>query len=136
MGSPVVVWKGCVEEGKVNFDDKVGVMAWTKRLEGERIEVVIRKAKRKRSGSQNAYWWSVVIELMAGYMGDEDKTAVHYALLGHWKGVREVGGIPVPNCVSSSALTTADFTELIDWVRIWALTHHNVMIPAPGGVEL
>jgi hypothetical protein len=94
--------------------------------------VSIRPVRKRRSLDQNAYWWAVPVRLIAEYCG-YDPEQMHYALLGEWQGyVDGPVGPPVPRCSSSSKLTTAEFTELIDWVQRWAAEELDVQIPSPG----
>ena len=101
--------------------------------DGKELEVIIRSARSKRSLAQNSYWWSTPVEIMAEYMG-EDRTATHYALLGecfgyHWSDLLKRD---VPNKGSSSALTTEEFSQLIEWCPVWAMHTFGVQIPLPN----
>lgn len=94
--------------------------------------VSVRVVKRRRSVDQNAYWWAVPVRIIAEYCG-YDPEQMHYALLGEWQGYADGPvGPPVPRCASSSKLTTAEFTDLIDWVQRWAVETLDLQIPSPG----
>lgn len=103
-------------------------------LAGHDVEIVIRKKRRQRSIDQNAYWWAVPVRLLAEHCGYTDDQ-MHYALLGECFGYR-VGpkGHDVPNVVSSSQLTTEEFTRLIEWALVWGPTEMGVEIPPPERV--
>ena len=97
--------------------------------------VSVRLVRKRRSLDQNAYWWAVPVAIIAEYCGYEPEQ-MHYALLGEWRGYDDGPvGPPVPRVSSSSKLTTAEFTELIEWVQRWAATELDLQIPSPGEWE-
>ena len=87
--------------------------------------------RKQRSLDQNAYWWSVPVAILADHCGYEPDQ-MHYVLLGEWRGYVDGSLGKVPRCTSSSKLSTAEFTELIEWVQRWAAMELNVQIPAPN----
>lgn len=103
-------------------------------LAGQDVEIVIRKKRSQRSVDQNKYWWSVPVRLLAEHCGYADDD-MHYALLGECFGYK-VGptGKQLPNVTGSSALSTEEFTRLIDWVLVWGPTEMGCYIPAPDKV--
>ncbi|MDP3937178.1 MAG: hypothetical protein Q8R92_03475 [Deltaproteobacteria bacterium] len=138
MSSPVPVWHAMVRDGRLDGLDRQRLAAYLERLEGIRVELVIRRTRARRSTDQNRYWWGVVVPRVAQHVGESGADGldrIHYALLACWRGWSgEALGQRVPRCTSSSRLTTAEFTALIDWARQWALTEFGVDIPEPGGV--
>lgn len=125
------------EGGRLAIEQPSAFRGHLSRLNGKRVEVTVRRYREQRSLEQNAYWHAVPVTLMAEYMG-EDHMATHYALLGecfgyHWN---EGFGRYIPNKGSSSALTTEEFSHLIEWCPPWALEHHGVQIPLPNEVEV
>lgn len=101
---------------------------------GEQIDITIAKHKEKRSLDQNAFWWAVPVAILAEHCGYEPEQ-MHYALLGEWRGyIDGPKGHQIPRVAASSKLTTAEFTELIEWVQRWAATELDVQIPAPNEI--
>lgn len=99
-------------------------------LAGQPVEIV--KQKKQRSLDQNSYWWAVPVSILSKHCGYEPEQ-MHYVLLGEWRGYMDgPRGEKVPRCCASSKLTTADFTELIEWVQRWAAMELDVQIPAPS----
>ena len=133
MGEPAPVFLGAVRSGALVFQGLPVVSRYLRGLEGEDVEVIIRKLRSQRSLAQNAYWWAVPVEIMAEFMG-EDRPATHYALLGECFGyhLNEKVGKQVPNKGSSSALTVEEFSALIEWCPPWAMTTFGVSIPLPN----
>jgi len=55
------VFSGKIEKGKVILDNHNRYLVQISRLEGQRVEVVLRKQKSTRSLNQNNYYWGVVL---------------------------------------------------------------------------
>ena len=100
-------------------------------LEGKRVEVCIRKQRSQRSLQQNAYYWGVIIEVLADHFGYE-KDELHEAL--KFKFLRTHEG-ELPSVKSTTKLSTKEFGEYVDRVIRWAATEHSVYVPDPGQVE-
>lgn len=126
-------WIGLfVRDGKLAANVRQGIADFIAQFDGEQIDLIVRRHKRQRSLDQNAYWWAVPIAILAEHCGYEPEQ-MHYALLGEWRGyIDGLHGQPIPRCASSSKLTTAEFTELIEWVQRWAAQVMDVQIPAPN----
>lgn len=120
--------------GRMDSDVRIAIATHLRACAGVATEIVIKPYKSKRSLDQNAYWWAVPVAILAEHCGYEPEQ-MHYALLGEWRGYMEgIGGQKIPNCASSSKLTTAEFTQLIEWVQRWAATEMDVQIPSPNEV--
>jgi hypothetical protein len=122
-----------VEKGKLCLDYPGSFKALLARLEGKQIALRLTKHHHSRSLSQNAYYWSVVIPLLAECCGYEDEE-MHDALKHRFLRDRanEKGGLVLVK--SSAALNTAEFTEYIEQCRRLA-AEMGVAIPDPGAVE-
>lgn len=120
--------------GKLDPDVRGQVAEYIRTFKNLTIDVKVKAHKAQRSLDQNAYWWAVPVAILAEHCGYEPEQ-MHYALLGEWRGyVDGPRGEKVPRCCASSKLTTAEFTELIEWVQRWAATELNCQIPAPNEV--
>lgn len=118
--------------GSANRPLALQVMAHLRTVEGQPVEVVIRKPRSKRSLDQNAYWWAVPVKLLAEHCGYTD-AQMHYALLGECFGYTPgpTGGA-VPVKPSSSDLSVEEFNHLIEWCLVWGPSELGVVIPTPG----
>ncbi|MFA5340264.1 MAG: hypothetical protein WC332_00665 [Clostridia bacterium] len=102
-------------------------------LEGQAVEIIIRKPKTKRSDLQNNYYWGVVIELLSkelGYDQDELHEILKYKFL---KKSSAFGGMEYVK--STSKLNTAEFEEYLDKIKRWSAEFLKVVIPDPKMVE-
>jgi hypothetical protein len=118
-----------VEKGKLSLDSPGAFQATVARLEGKQIALRLTKHHH----SQNAYYWGVVIPLLAESCGYEDEE-MHDALKHRFLRDRanEKGGLVLVK--SSAALNTRDFTEYIEQCRRLG-AEMGVAIPDPGGLE-
>jgi hypothetical protein len=98
--------------------------------------VIIEKCFPSRSLDQNAYYWAVPVKIIAEYIGDDSREADRIIkseilqdriLLPNGKIVEVVG--------EHKNLSTAEFTNFIDRVRVWATNELNVHIPAPNEIS-
>ena len=70
---------GQVKDGKLKLDAPQGYLVQLSSLEGQRIELTIRKERHARSLSQNRYYWGVIIEILSNHFG-YDREEMHEAL--------------------------------------------------------
>lgn len=107
-------------------------------LAGQRVDVIVRPHRERRSDRQNRWWWGVAVPLVAQELGYDkhDHEELHYALVALCFGTHrdEKLGLDVPNA-RSSALTTAQFSELMEWAVRWAAQQYGIEIPLPGEAE-
>jgi hypothetical protein len=123
---------GRIESGKLILDGPVAFREAMWRFKDGPVVVKVEQRKTQRSLSQNAYWWSVPVKLIAEHCGYTD-SQMHYALLGECFGyIDGPHGKAIPVKPSSSDLSVEEFKKLIDWVLIWAPSELGVVIPEPG----
>ena len=126
-----IAFMGKSEKGIVVLDDEKGFTEHIKSLDGKFIQLVVRRYRTNRSNNQNKYYWGVVIKILGdelGYMPDE----MHNAL--RWKFLRKGGKLETVK--STSSLTTIEFEEYLELVRIWALRDLEIAIPLPNEVDI
>lgn len=108
-------------------------MAHLRTVEGQPVEVVIRKPRSKRSLDMNAYLHSDTgpFRLLAEHFG-EDMTGIKYALMGECFGWvhSEVAGREIPTKAHTSDMTVEESKLFVDWVIPFGASH-GVMIPLP-----
>lgn len=139
---PTPVFRGRIEQRKICLEQRDGFAALIARLEGNEIDLILRKHRNVRSLSQNAYYWAVVIPVLAEHCGYEDEE-MHKAL--QWRflqkhadqtGEFETQGtwVKLPTVRSTADLDTAEFTDYIERVRTLA-AQMGCVVPSPGQVE-
>lgn len=140
--SLVPVFTGEVtEDGRLLLaaDERERRQGYLRRLAGKSVDVVVKAHKNTRSLQQNSWHWGVAVPLIAQELGYDkhDHDRLHYALVDKCFGTTfdKVLKQDVPN-VRSSHLTTAQFSELMEWEVRWAATELNIVIPLPDEAEV
>lgn len=118
------------------------VAAWRETLRSWPHQILyaeLQDEKRIRTNRQNRYWWRVCIPAIAEcWQHDKAWAAPPPASTVHGALVQAVFGTvdtPLgPQRVSSTQLTTEQFSELIEWTKGYARDKYNVHIPEPNEV--
>jgi hypothetical protein len=125
------VFSGIIEKGKIKLDNHNRYLVQISRLEGQRIEVVLRKQKAARSNNQNSYYWGVCLEILSnhlGYTADEMHEILKFKFLKTVKADMEY-------IKSTTKLNTAEFEEYLTKIKQWAAAELNCYIPDPNECE-
>ena len=124
---------GFVEpDGRLTLDaPKVFKAYVAAKFKGEEIELEIRRRRTKRSDQQNKLLWALLTPWahFLGYEPTELKDELLGLLWGYEEHVSKLTGevVRVPDKGRSSKLTTAEFSELIDFMAIKAAETGYVM---------
>jgi hypothetical protein len=127
---PTPVFRGLIQNGKICLERREDFAALIARLDGSDVDLRLSKHRRVRSLSQNAYYWSVVIPLLAEHIGYETEE-MHDAL--KWRFLQKHDG-PLVTVRRSTDLDTAEFTEFIEQCRRLG-AEMGVVIPGPSGMD-
>ena len=113
-----------------------------KTFEGKDIEITIQLKRKTRSNSQNAYYWGVVIPLIQQGLKEatgeiRDSNSIHYQiLLPLLSSDREIinteTGQVIFEKLTSSEMTTTQFSEYIMSIQKWASEFLDIDIPDPN----
>lgn len=125
------VFTGIVTQGKLKLDAPARYLVHLAKLEGKLVEVVVRRRRSQRSIQANAYYWGVVIEILAnhfGYEADEMHEALKWQFLR-----RNEGGLATVR--STAKMDSKEFAEYVDRVVRWAAQEHGCYIPGPNECE-
>lgn len=124
------------DQGKLSLYHPEVFKREVKRLAGKRVDVTVKVHREKRSDRQNRWWWGVAVEMLAEECG-YDRESMHYALVAKCFGTTydDRIGLEVPNA-RSSRLTTKQFSELMEWVVVFAATELGVTLPLPDEAEV
>jgi hypothetical protein len=124
---------GKVESGRFVPDDpELYALALTP-FEGKRASVTVEPIRKNRSDKENRYYWGVVVNLISkelGYFPDE----THHAL--RFKFLRTSGGEQgtLETAKSTTELSTKEFEDYLEHIRIWAGAFLGIYIPKPNEV--
>lgn len=96
------------------------------------VDITIRRHRKSRSDRQNAYYWAVVVGMLAEFCGYTPEE-MHEAL--KWKFLRREADGPLPTVRSTTELGTQEFEDYVEMVRMWAATDLGVVVPLPNEIE-
>lgn len=119
------------ERGKLTLDAPLSFNHAMLAFAGKPVELTVRVKRNRRSDKQNAYYWSVVVGLLAEFCG-YDADAMHEAL--KWKFLRLEAESPLPTVRSTASLSKQEFEDYVERVRMWAGADLGVNIPLPNEV--
>ena len=128
----VPVFHGKVEKDVIVLDNKDRFRAHRKTLEGERIDLILRKRTDQRSDQQNKYYHGVVVKLLAdstGYTPEE----MHENLKRMFLSTKDAHGLI--RIGSTAALKTLEFKDYLDKIIRWAAIDMGIPIPEPNDVD-
>ena len=119
-------------------EERMRRQGYIKTLAGKLCDVTIREHKNRRSAKQNAWWWGIAVPLIAHELGYDkhEHDRVHYALVCKCFGTTFDPVLEVERSnIRSSKMTTAQFSELMEWAVRWAATEHGIVVPLPNEAE-
>lgn len=121
---------GEVKNGKLELFKPDLFKMYYQSMEGL-IGLTIRKKGKVRSIPQNSYYWGVVINILANELGYEVPDDMHYELRRMFLKESDKNGIVKSK--STTKLTTKEFEEYLEKIRIWA-AKENIQIPLPNEI--
>lgn len=130
-------WLGLtVSGGRLAATVRQGIADAIAEFDGEQIDVVIMRHRRRRSLDQNAYLHAEPFPKLAKAWG-ESVTRTKLICMGAfwgWEPVNVGGNIKVllPVKAHTSDMTVEECTTFIDWLLPWALEEHGVEIRLPN----
>jgi len=133
----IPTFRATIENGKLVLNHPDMFAHHLRSLEGKVVQVTVKIPRPPRSENQNAYYWGVVINLIArsnGYNPDDatDRARVHDALKRLFLTTYD-GKLPIVG--STTDMNTVEFEEYMANVRAWASAEMNCYIPLPNETE-
>ena len=128
MSKNIPKFFGKVENNNLRLDRRTEFQNWLKFLEGQEIELTVRKRYRSRGLKANAYLWVIYnyISEHTGYTPEEIHGLCKVMFL---KGTRNLWGKIYETVGSTAILDTLEFTNYIEKVKLWALQDLNITVP-------
>ena len=124
------VFEGYIQDGTVYLERQWKYAELLTKLEGQNIELTIRRKRRTRTNQQNRYLHGVVIPTLAEHLG-YDQVEMKQAL--KWRFL-QVHHDKLPTVRYTAELDTAEMTEFIEQIRRLA-AELGCDIPSPGEVD-
>lgn len=142
MKQPIPIFEGDIVNKKLKISEreKEAIRRWCATFQnGTHLDITIKKHKTKRSNEQNAYYWGVVIPILADHFGHDNAEDMHEDLKQEFNPIESkvkpgkmIGG-------TTTKLSTVDFfsaeTSYVERICRWASMEHELYIPPPKKVE-
>ncbi len=126
------IFRGRVVNGKLQVDSRFDI--WVSSLDGQEVEIVVRKKRSKRSNLQNRYYFGVVVKMLADKLGYE-REEMHYALRVKFLGEDE-DQYGLKKIRSTTGLSTKEFIETYtEPIKRWSAEFLCLRIPDPNEVD-
>ena len=109
-----------VEKGKLVFEAPIRVANHLNLLNGQKVEVVIRKLRSQRSNNQNNYYWGIIIESLYHYLEDTGHTREEIHEICKFKFLRKYSEDDFEFVRSTASLNTTEFEKYLEDVRRWS----------------
>jgi len=126
------IFQGTVNKGVLQAE--AGFYSHLASLEGQRVEVVVRKKGVKRSNQANKYYWGVVVKILSDFTG-YDAEEMHSALKQKFLGTHEIDKHGLMKIGSTASLTVDEFIQYTNQVVMWAAEKLQLYIPSPDRVD-
>ncbi|HCJ67017.1 MAG TPA: hypothetical protein DHV62_06760 [Elusimicrobia bacterium] len=126
------IFLGKVEGNKLNLYSPKEFNKYLLNFANKEVQVVVSIPKKQRSNEENRYYWGVVIKILSEHIGYTDEE-IHEAL--KLKFLKDESR-EIPILRSTASLTTVEFEEYLEKIRMWAAQELNCIIPEPNEVEL
>lgn len=126
------IFIGKVEKGKLvlNRPDRFDNYLLT--LNGNEVDVIVGKIKKQRTHKENRYYWGVVVYLLSETTGYNDEE-MHEALKMMF--LKDTSR-KIPTLRSTASLTTVEFENYMEKIRMWSAQELNCYIPLPNEVDI
>jgi hypothetical protein len=126
------------EQGQLRPADPVAWRSYLARNKGRDVWVTVTRQQVSRSPQANRYYWGVVVEEVASYIG-ESREETHQLLKAQFLPSRDIellDGKRLKMPPSTTRLTVEEFAWYVEAVRAWAARFLGLSIPDPGEVEV
>ena len=100
--------------------------------EGTDLDVIVRKARKPSSTPQMRYYYGVVLKMLSDWSGHTPDEMDSYL---KWELLRQTDDNGLEYVPSKKDLSTVEFEEYLDRVRMHAAIRFEVPIPLPNEVD-
>lgn len=129
---------GHVKAGQLVLSDPVAWRAAVARHEGRDVWVSVVRQQHNRTLPQNKYYWGVVVDSIAGYIG-EGREETHELLKARFlpsRSVELLDGKKLEMPATTRHLDVEQFTAYIESIRVWSAQWLGLSIPDANQVEV
>ena len=98
------------------------------------ITIIVSKKKTQRSLNQNSYYWGAVLKVIGDELGYFPEELHHCFATKFLKKFIRMGTDDLETYRSTAKLSTVEFEEYLQQVRIFASTELEILVPLPNEV--
>lgn len=120
---------------KFDFRQKDILRRWLNNLNGVKVELVIKKHRRKRTIPQNSYYWGIVLDLIAESTGYTTEELHEFFKRLYLKKIITIGGVDYEVSESTKKLNTDQFSKYIEKIKRFAEIKLSLRIPDPNEID-
>jgi len=114
MAEPIPVFLATIDaRGRLTYERPIEFGRWLGLLSGQRVEVVVRKRRTKRSDRANRFYWSAVVGPLADHLGYE-KDELHEVLAMRFLRIDDCPLTGVPRRKRTPKTNTAEFADYVE----------------------
>lgn len=134
----IPIFSAKVEKNRLVFDEPENFSMWLQQFVDKKVEVIVRKKKRKRTtgqpdelGNQNGWYWSVILPLSANTLG-YTINEMHEVFTEEFAPYtfKDFGNKKVKVKIRSSEMDTVQFKEYCEFIII-KMAEFGCIIPDP-----
>lgn len=124
-----------IKDRRLYFHDRPGFDAWVAaQKDGLAVRVTVKR--KRRSARANAYYWAVVVPMVADHTGfTEEETHEALKALHLGREVKDLAGREIVCTKSSATLDSKEFGEYVDRCIAFAATELGVAIAPADRVD-
>lgn len=130
MGKFNSTFNGKVVRGSLKPNDPLTFSVWLGVLEGEEVEITVKKKKNRRSLNQNAYYW-VLVDILGEYIG-YFKDEMHDVLKNKFANYIDKNGFE--RTLSTAKMKSDRMTKYIEDIKAWAAIEYKKELPDPESI--
>ena len=134
---PVPIFEGDIIDKKLKLlkYEKEAIRRWVSTFKnGTHVDITIKKHKSKRTNDQNAYYWKIVVGILANEFGYEPDE-MHMVLREKFLRIHDEKHPDFVIAKSTTKLSTVEFNDYIEKIQRWAAIEHQTYIPDPEKID-
>lgn len=128
-----IKFTGTIQNNTLTLDNPERFKKYLSTLKAKKVSLTVKPhrrirttGKKKEPSNQNGYLWGAVYPILCDYFGytpDEMHEAIKHKFL------RIGGPDELPKIKSTSKLSRIEWEDLMEKIRIWALSDYGINIP-------
>lgn len=126
------------DKGELVLSDPAGWRADVSRHKGRDVFVTVVRQQHQRSPNQNKYYWGVVVEEIANYIGESREETHELLKQAHLpeRPIELLDGKHLTMPPTTKTLNVEEFAAYVERCKRWAAEFLGLVIPDAGQVQV